>query len=309
MTARLASGAGPADVTVVLETENHHSGLRLGFPESLAGIAEQTRRDRILEVLVVAAKPPDEEQAAAIAAAGLPLVWIERPGVRYYDLKNVGIERSRGRWVVLLDSDTRMAPDYLACALEAFEAADPSVAALTGRTRYLPGPFSRELAIAQLPNQAIEPGETTHFLAHNVMFRGETVRANLFRAGHIRLFPDADLAERLLAQGLRILYRPDLAVLHNYARHWSEIGPHCVVIGYHAARHGSLDGKKIVSAPRDAAGRFRVLLRRFGRLRSEFPIPPARVPISLAFFAFYAAAVGVGYAAYRRGRPEPFALF
>jgi hypothetical protein len=299
----------PRDVTIVLETETHLPGSRLAFPDALDGIAAQTSAERILEVLVVSARPPEDSEARALARFPLPIRWIERAGGRYYDLKNAGIEQSRGSIVVLSDSDTRMAPDFVERTVALMADADPSVAALTGRTRYLPGPFSRELAVAQLPNQLETPGATLHFLAHNVAFRGDVIRAHLFHRGFIRLYPDTELARRLIAEGRRILYRPELGVTHNFAKGWREMGGHCLVIGYHDARHRDETGERPVGALRDAVGRFRLLAGRLLRLRRAMGISRLRVPVSLAFLAWYAAAVGSGYAAFRRGRPEPFGEF
>jgi len=304
------SGSSTRDVTIVLETETSGAGARLGFQDALAGIRLQTRLDRILEVLVVDGSASDGLRDRLLEAGfPVPLRWLGRPGVRYYDLKNAGVAESKGRFVILTDSDTALAPDYVERAIAAFEAAEPDVAAITGRTRYLAGPFSLELAVAQLPNQEDRPGDTTHFLAHNVVFRGDVVRATPFRGGHIRLCPDTDLAGRLIARGHRVRYDPSLSVRHNYAHSWKELWAHCEVIGYHDARFQAFLGARVRGAARDALGRFRVLVRRLGHLRRSVGIPLTRVPASVAFFAAYSVAVSRGYAAFLRGEPEPFADF
>lgn len=307
------SGHG-ADVSIVLETETPGTGRRLGFEDSVRGIREQTRLDRVLEVLIVCAVPPSEAWLEAVLEAQnaplpVPVRWLERPGLRYYDLKNAGITESRGRHVILSDGDTVLAPDFVERALEALEPADPRVAGVTGRTRYLAGPFSRELAIAQLPNQEDWPGETTHFLAHNVIFRGDVLRAEKFRGGHIRLFPDTDLADRLISRGFQIRYDPALRVTHNYLRGWAELAAHCEVIGYHDARFRTFTGAGVPGAARDALGRFRVLSGRLRRLRRSVGISAARAPASMAFMAAYSLAVARGYSAFLRREPEPFAEF
>jgi hypothetical protein len=304
------SDAPARDVTIVLETETSGDGARLGFQDALAGIRLQTRLDRIAEVLVVDGSAAGGRRDGLLQSEfPVPLRWLDRPGVRYYDLKNAGIAESKGRWVILTDSDTALAPDYVDRAVTALETAQPDVAAITGRTRYLAGPFSLELAVAQLPNQEDRPGDTTHFLAHNVVFRGDVIRATEFRGGHIRLCPDTDLAGRLIATGHRIRYDPSLSVRHNYAHSWKELWAHCEVIGYHDARFQAFLGSRVRGAARDAVGRFRVLVRRLGQLRRSVGIPLARVPASVAFFAAYSVAVSRGYAAFLRGEREPFADF
>jgi glycosyltransferase involved in cell wall biosynthesis len=296
------------DVSIVLETENAGPGHRLGFVDVLRGIAAQTRLDRVLEVLVVTGSASDSFRSEA-AHVPIPLRWLERPGLRYYDLKNAGIAESRGRYVVLADSDAVFAPDFVERGLAAFERCEQSVAAITGRTRYQPGPFALELALAQLPNQEDRPGDTTHFLAHNVMFRGDLLRATGFRGGHIRLCPDTDLASRLIELGHRIRYDPELRVTHNYARSWRELARHCAVIGYHDARFRAWVGARVPGAAYDALGRFRVLAGRLARLRRSLGISAARVPLSLTFLAAYSMGVARGYAAFLRNEPEPFAEF
>lgn len=303
-----------AAVSIVLETETPGEGRRIGFEDSIRGIRRQTRLDRVVELLIVSAAPPPQawRTAVAQASAASPTVsmrWLERPGLRYYDLKNAGISESRGRYVILSDGDTVLAPDFVERALAAVERSEPSVAAVTGRTRYLEGPFSRELALAQLPNQEDRAGETTHFLAHNVIFRGDVLRDEKFRGGHLRLFPDQDLAGRLLSRGLRIRYDPALGVTHNYLRGWGELAAHCEVIGYHDARFRVFSGARVPGAARDALGRFRVLAGRLRRLRRSVGISAARAPASLAFLAAYSFAVARGYSAFLRREPEPFAEF
>jgi hypothetical protein len=301
------TGKDKADVSIVIDTETEEPGHRLGFLQCLHGWRGQTRSDRVLEYLIVSAQEPEPRQREALE--GLPARWLYRPGLRYYDLKNEGIRESRGAYVVLSDSDTRPDEDWLEKALRVFEKEDSSLALVTGRTRYLPGPFSRELALAQLPNQADSGSDTTHFLAHNVLFRGEIIQKTLFQGGHIRLGSDTHLATRLIEAGHRLRYEPGLSVTHNYAHSWPEIYRHCVVIGYHDARFRRHVGRPRRGAVRDAVGRTRVLARRLRQLRRPIGIPLLRVPLSLLFFLLYSAAVGRGYALGAAGAPEPFAHF
>lgn len=295
------------DVSVVIDTETEVPSHRISLRDSLDSWRKQTSRDRVLEYLVVSPRPATAGETELLQ--GLPARWIERPGLRYYDMKNEGIRMSRGRYVALADSDTRLSEDWLERALETLETGDPRVALVTGRTRYFTGPFSRELAIAQLPHQSDSGSDTHHFLAHNVLFRGDILRARLFRGGHIRLSPDTDLASRLLEDGYRLRYEPALAVTHNYAAGWRELWMHCEVVGYHDARYRAFANERVPGTLRNATGRFRVLLRRLFELRDPTGIPRRRLPLSILFLAGYCAAVGRGFARGRKGRPEPFAQF
>ncbi len=267
----------------------------------------QTARARVAEWIVVSPRAATAEEEVLLARA--PARWIERAGTRYYALKNEGIREARGRFVALADSDARPAEDWLERALAAFEGSDSSVALVTGRTRYLPGPFSRDMAIAQLPNQADQPHDTTHFLAHNVLLRAEIVRPLLFAGEAIRLGSDTHLAGRLIESGYRVRYDPSLRVEHNYCRHWMELYRHCVVLGYSYALFQEHVGKPHPNRLLDFAGRMRVLLTRWRKLRHPMGLPLWRLPLSLLFFAAFSVAIGHGYEMAIRGRPEPFARF
>lgn len=294
------------DVSVIFETENEAPGHGIHLEDVLAAWKRQTRRDRVLEWIVVAHRAATPEEAAWLQ--GEPARWVLRPDLRYYAQKNFGISESRGEYIALADADAVPEGDWLERALEAIDAGGPATALVTGKSTYRPGPFSRELALAQLPNQEPAPGETTHFLAHNVLMRRAAVAPLLFSGGHIRLGSDTHLADRLRQAGWRIRYEPAAKVTHNYGR-LSEMYMHCVVIGYSNAKFEAHVGERPRATWIDAAGRLRVLAGRLRRLRRAVGIPIARVPLSLAFFAAYAAMVGVGYRRFRRGLPEPFAAF
>jgi glycosyltransferase involved in cell wall biosynthesis len=294
------------DVSVVFETENESDGHGIRLSDVLLAWKRQSRRDRVLEWIVVAPRSPSEEEAGLLE--GEPARWILRPDLRYYAQKNLGISESRGEWIALADSDAEPETDWLARALDALEAGGPSTALVTGKSTYRRGPFSRELALCQLPNQDLAAGDTTHFLAHNVLMRRGAVAPLLFSGGHIRLGSDTHLADRLKAGGWTLRYEPAARVTHNYGR-LSEMYLHCVVIGYSNAKFEAHVGERPRPAWLDAIGRFRVLAGRLRRLRRAVGIPLARVPISLAFLAAYSLMVGVGYRRFHRGLPEPFAAF
>lgn len=302
----MSRGMSALEVSVIFETENEAAGHGIHLEDVLAAWKRQTRRDRVLEWIVVANRAPSAAEAGLLE--GEPARWILRPDLRYYAQKNFGISESRGELIALADADAAPEADWLEHAMRALEAGAPDTALVTGKSTYRKGPFSRELALAQLPNQQLEAGETTHFLAHNVLMRRRAVAPLLFSGGHIRLGSDTHLADRLREGGWKIRYEPAARVTHNYGR-LSEMYMHCVVIGYSNAKFEAHVGARPRSATIDAAGRFRVLARRLWPLRRAVGIPIARVPLSLMFFAAYAAMVGVGYRKFRRGLPEPFAAF
>ena len=295
------------DVSVVFETENEAPSHRIRLTDVMESWLRQTARSRVAEWIVVSPRPATSEEAALLQKA--PARWIERSGIRYYGQKNEGISRARGRFIALADSDAVPANDWLERALEVLEEGDPSIALVTGRSRFLPGAFSREMAIAQLSNQADQPHDTTHFLAHNVLLRADAVRPLLFSADTIRLGSDTHLAEQLLAAGYRLRYDPSLRVMHNYSRHWTELYLHAVVIGHAYARFQNHLGLPHPNRLWDFAGRVRLLMARWRELRRPLAIPFWRLPLSLLFLTAYSAAVARGYQMAVCGNPEPFARF
>ena len=293
------------DVSIVFETENEQPDHRIRLVDGMEAWLRQTARSRVAEWIVVSTRPPSPKELEILRRA--PARWIEWPEGRYYGLKNRGIREARGRFVALADADVVPADDWLERALAALEDAGPDAALVTGRTRYLPGLFSREMAIAQLPNQEDTPHATTHFLAHNVLLRPSIVSPMLFSGDTIRLGSDTHLADRLLQAGYRLLYDPSLSTVHNYARRWTEIYRHCLVIGYSYERFGLSTGEPRSKLLRDFIGRMRILMERWRALRRPMGLSRWRLPLSFSFFVLYSTALAQGIAQAQRGKPEPFA--
>jgi len=296
-----------ADVSVVFETENEQPNHRIRLTDVMAAWLRQTARSRVAEWIVVSTREASPEEEVLLGKA--PARWIRRPEERYYNLKNQGILQARGRFVALADADAVPADDWLERALGVLENASPDVALVTGRSRFQAGPFCREMAIAQLPNQEDRPQETTHFLAHNVLLRPSVVGPLLFSGGTIRLGPDTHLAGRLLKAGYRLLYDPSLLVVHNYARRSTEIYRHCLVIGYAFESFRQSSGEPGAGLVWDFFGRIRLLMARWQTLRGPLGMSLWRFPLSLIFFVFYSTALAHGIAMARQGKPEPFALW
>ncbi len=91
--------------------------------ELLAGLCEQTCRD--FEVLVVedGSAVPCREVVESYAGR-LDLHYYEKPNSGPGQSRNYGVERASGAYVIILDSDVVLPPDYLA-AIDAELAADP----------------------------------------------------------------------------------------------------------------------------------------------------------------------------------------
>jgi glycosyltransferase involved in cell wall biosynthesis len=235
--------------------------------------------------------------------------WIHRPNLRYYEQKNAGLLEARTPYAALSDSDAAPDADWLEAALDAMDAAPTEVVAVTGRTRFRPGPFSRELELAQWPHLRSAAYDCDQILAHNVLFRVEALRALLFTAPRIRHGGENALVAELLRRELRIRYDPGLRMTHNYARRIGEIWLHAAARGFSYANFEAHEGKPRASVLWNGVGRYRVLARRLLSTARHFDIPNLRYPLSLLFFAWYCVAVGSGYSRALRGRPEPFAAF
>ena len=295
---------GPADVSLILETANEKPGRRIRMTDVVDAWRRQTRADRILEWLVVSPEEPTPDVRRLFD--GLPARFLVRPDLRYYQQKNAGLAEAAAPYAALADADAFPEPDWLERALEAVERADPRVALITGRSRYLPSPFDREMAIAHMPNQSDQARDTTHFLAHNVLFRSGLVRSlGFFQAGENRLGPDTDLATRLIAAGYRLRYDPSLRVTHNSNTRLAGLYRTCLLTGYQFGRFAKNTGGPPPNRLRDFAGRVRLLLSRLRRDRRAVSIPLWRVPLSALFFVAYSATFARGYGLATRGKPKP----
>jgi hypothetical protein len=292
---------GP-EVSLVVETENDQEHRRIRLADTVLAWRNQTAKDRILEWIFVSKRPIRPEEKRLLV--GLPYRWI-LAGADYYEQKNAGVALTRGRFISLADSDDRPEADWLERALEALDAAPQDVAAVTGRTRYDRGPFSREMTIAHFPFQAEVRTAVLTLGAGNSLFRGDVLRRLGFEGEHIRHGPDVDLACRMQREGLRVDYDPRLRMTHNYTDRLSDLWGHVAMKGHAFALFADFRKQGRRGALLDAVGRYRVLLARLLELRRAMEIPVWRFPVSCSFFVWYVVAAGYGYSQAQRGRPVP----
>ncbi len=297
----------PPDVSLVFETFNDQPHRRIRFADVVKAWKRQTRADRVMEWLVVSTREPTPVEKDLLA--DVPLRWVVRPGLVYYQQKNAGIAEARGAFVAFADSDALPVDDWLERALDVIEREGPQVALVAGRSLYLPGPFYREMAMAQLGEQTDDPHDTISFLAHNVLLRPDAVRASgYFRGDKIRLGSDSDLAGRLLEAGYRLRYEPALRATHQYDPRWKSIYRSAAVTGFSYGRFREHVGGAHPNRIWDYVGRMRVLLARWRQCRRALAIPLWRWPLSFLFFIVYSAVIGLAYEWAVRGKPRPFAV-
>lgn len=298
------------DITLVFETDNEDPTHPIQLPDAMEAWQRQARADRVLEWIVVSSRgPTPAEKKAMDGAGGVDVRWLERARLPYYEQKNAAIAVSKGAWIAMADCDALPSSDWLENAVQAIEKADPKVALVSGSTRYASGPFWREMTLAHFPVQGLEPGDVTCACAGNTIFRGDAIRAHPFPGGHIRHGADMELARQLAAAGWRSRFDPSVRMLHNYARRLRDLWNHCALKGYCFASYEEYLGVRRRGAFVNGIGRFRVLARRLNEMRHLVGIPLRRVPISLAFYAWYCLAAGTGYSKALRGKPEPVSSF
>ena len=290
-------------MSLVFETENDQKHRRIRLEHNVTAWRRQTAFSRILEWIVVSNRPIRREEEQMLE--GLPYRWLLAGTGTYYSEKNAGIAVSSGRYICLADSDDAPASAWLECAIRSLESAPADVAAITGRTRYQPGPFSTEMTIAHFPFQAPWISEVLTVGAGNTIFRADVLQRLRFRGEHIRHGPDVDLANRMHAEGLRTLYDPLLTMTHNYTLRLRDLWGHVCMKGHAFALYADFLKRPRRGALRDGLGRYRVLVERAFRLREFLDIPAWRLPLSCAFFAFYVVAAGYGWHQAQRGRPTP----
>ncbi len=112
----------PPSVSVVLATNRGGPLLAL----TLASLADQTSTDWELIVIDDGSPDPDaiEEAAAAIPSA----IVVHQANAGLSVARNVGIGRSRGRYLAFLDDDDLWAPERLALGVAALERRPEAVA-------------------------------------------------------------------------------------------------------------------------------------------------------------------------------------
>lgn len=109
--------------TVFIPTYNRAHLL----PRAFASIEAQTFRD--FEVVIVDDGSTDGTEAlvrAWQARVAFPVAYVRQPNQGKYAAQNAGVERAKGEFLVLLDSDDRLLPDSLERLLRHWESIPPA---------------------------------------------------------------------------------------------------------------------------------------------------------------------------------------
>jgi glycosyltransferase involved in cell wall biosynthesis len=221
-------GRGPVNVSIVLEWENAREHDRRRAAVSLRAIASQIAALHPATIVceLIIAFDGDTVDGAELEHAVAPhlgdllrpeaLVLLPCPGASYYALKNAGAARATGDVVVFADSDATPEAGWLERILEPFE--DPPVQVACGNT-YLAHDttYSKALALFWLFPLRMEDGArrpTERFFANNIAIRRDLVARHGFPATPRFKGSCAELASRLLDQGITIWLVPTARVAH-----------------------------------------------------------------------------------------------
>lgn len=198
----------------------------LNRPDQLATLLRSVARCRYprdhFEVILVD-DGSDEPIDTVIAPfrAELDVTVLRQPNAGPANARQSGADVARGRYLAFTDDDCVLAPDWLEVLERACAAA--SGCAIGGRTvNALPeNPYSSasQLLTGYLyAHYNRDPADARSFATNNLVFPAHLFRkiGGLDRAWSIQGGEDRDLCRRWVEQGHRMVYRPDLVVLHAH---------------------------------------------------------------------------------------------
>lgn len=175
---RKTTATVPVDISVIVEWENVLLAEMTRCTRMLEQLGRQAAAStRSVEVLVMF--NPEQVDGATVEAAvarHLPAARVETgPGLHYYQLKNLGFSRARGRVIVFLDSDVIPEDSWFEALTEPFWSR-PDIQVLAGTTYLDPHDLtSRAFALGwffplRSTGSGLETGDKP-FFANNVAFR------------------------------------------------------------------------------------------------------------------------------------------
>lgn len=204
-------------VSIVVPVYNRPGELR----ELLRSISTQTTR-RPFEVVVVEDGSADEASEVVRAfEAKLDLAYLKKPNTGPGDSRNFGMQRARGDYFVLVDSDCILPPDYLETLYRYLD--QNKVDCLGGRDAADESFSPFQKAVSFCMTAPLTTGGLRGGKRRNDQFQPRSfnmvLSAEAFRAsggfGNIHPGEDPDLSLRLRAAGFRLEYLPELVVYHK----------------------------------------------------------------------------------------------
>lgn len=231
--------------TVVIPTYNRGTDLM----RTLGAVQRQTVG--VPRVIVVDNASTDDT-AARVAelqpAWGDRLQYLRKTPEGPAAARNFGLARATTPYVLFIDSDVELPPDWLALSL-AFAQAEPAIAALGGLVLYAFDPqrinaYGGDLGAFGLAWDALEgrplgatlaPAERVWINCSAMLAHCDAVRAvGGFDERFFYGYEDTDLGWRLRLAGYRVTVRPELRVLHHVDPGVGEAHPQ---ITFHASKN------------------------------------------------------------------------
>jgi len=210
------------DYTIVVEWANPSAyRLRNRQRELLASVARQMlENDATGEIIIVYNVESGEgsvvEHFVAELFTTIPAVLVPSRELTYYQMKNAGIDRARGRLVLLVDSDIVLPPRYLESVLRAFD--DPAVNVLATAVTTQSKTIREKIwsFVSPFPAPSAETGRVaaTGFFANSVSFRSGSVSFRFDETDTRARMQCVALGRQLTENGITIWRDHSLRVLH-----------------------------------------------------------------------------------------------
>lgn len=133
-----------------------------------------------------------------------------------YGLKNVGVRLAQADIVVLLDTDCRPAPDWMARIAAAWKA-HPDAAVISGRTTY-GGTRTMDRLSALLSRSYVDQGTAglTPMIANNNCSFRRSIYLDHPLPAHMGAFAGRIQSEAILRAGGRLWFDPAIRVIHEF---------------------------------------------------------------------------------------------
>lgn len=193
----------------------------------LAALAETTGRHSF-EVIVVDDASPDDTAVRLAAVDGIRVVH-HAVNTGYVGACNSGIDAARGEFVVLLNNDTRVRPDWLTPLIESMD--DPRVGLVGSKLMYPDGRLQEAGGILFSDGSGWNygkfdtperhsytyPREVDYCSGASIMLRRSVLESlgGLDERFAPAYYDDADLAFGVRSLGLKVVYEPRSVVIHD----------------------------------------------------------------------------------------------
>ncbi len=257
------AGASPSAPAISVVIPTHRPAERLA--PTLDALAQQTLGADRFEVIVVL-DGPDRGRAEALrdATHRFRFEVLLSPGVGRAAACNTGVAAAHGDIVLLLDDDMALAADALAAHVARHARGRRLGVIGAAPVRVLPGApfaarfvarrFGRHLAKLGRPGYAIDVRDV--YMGAFSIERAAFVAVGGFDDGFIEYGnEDGDLAGRLLAAGVELVYAPEAIAHQDYDKSFADLANDHVAKGRTALRFLRLHPERSAESPLHRRGR------------------------------------------------------